>query len=110
MIHQLAKKIGLGLALTCGLSALALAQVPNVDTSKIDAAAKDAKQAKTAADETATTGKEGAATAKDTASSVQKKDVKGAQEGAAKPLGTVILSPNRLLVLAQNLSSDGGNP
>jgi len=83
MIHQLVKKIGLGFALTCGVPALALAQVPNVDTSKIDAAAKDAKQAKTAADETATTTKEGAANAKDTAKAVQKQDVQGAQEGAA---------------------------
>ena len=89
-MRELAKKIGLGLALTCSASALVLAQVEKVDstvdsaTKKANSATKDVQQAKSAADQSVTAGKEGAASAKDTASSVQKQDLQGAQEGAAK--------------------------
>ncbi|HKA56422.1 MAG TPA: hypothetical protein VKJ47_22480 [Candidatus Binatia bacterium] len=84
MMRRLARKVGLGLALTCSASTLVLAQVPGVDNAKTKAAINDAQQAKTAADQGVTTAKEGAATAKDTAGAVQKKDVQGVQEGAAK--------------------------
>src|ERR1700682_3029310 len=36
MFHRLVGKIGLGMVLTCGASPWALAQVPSVDTSKLD--------------------------------------------------------------------------
>ena len=78
-MRQLAKKIGLGLALTCSASTLALAQVPNVDKAKADA-----EQAKTAAEQGSTEAKEGAGAAKDTAAAAQKKDMQGVQEGASK--------------------------
>ena len=81
-MYRLVKKIGLGLALTCGISGLALAQVP--DTSKIDKAKTDAQQAAGAATEGTQTAKEGAAGAKETAGAVQKADVQGATEGGTK--------------------------
>ena len=79
MMRQLAKKIGLGLAMTCSASTLALAQVPNADKAKADA-----EQAQKAAGETSAAAKEGAAAAKDTAGAAQTKDMKGVQEGASK--------------------------
>jgi hypothetical protein len=84
MMHPLARKIGLGVVFTCSLSALALAQIPNVDTSKIDSAKANAQQAKTSAEESTAAAKEGTAAAKDTAGAVKKGDVAGVQEGAAK--------------------------
>lgn len=98
MTHQLASRIVLGVVLTCGLSAIALAQLPNVDTSKldttkakvdnakakVDGANANVQQAKTSADESTTAVNGVAADAKETAGAVKKKDLAGVKEGAAK--------------------------
>lgn len=79
-MRQLATKIGLGLVLTCGVSALALAQAPKVDTSKLDtdkAKAERAKshpqQAKDSADEGDVGSVDAAATSVNPPGAVKKK-------------------------------------
>jgi len=91
MFHRLVGKIGLGMVLTCGASPWALAQVPSVDTSKLDSERAKAgrtkanveQTTKSSADEGSNAVKKGAADAQNTGSAVKKKASDDFQEGAA---------------------------
>src|SRR5260370_23702854 len=91
MFQRLMGKIGFGLVLTCGASSLALAQVPNVDTSKLDSEKAKAgktkenveKTTKSSADQSSNAVKKGAADVQDTGRAVEKKTSEGVKEGAA---------------------------
>ncbi len=91
MFQRLVGKIGLGLILSCAAASLALAQVPNVDTSKFDSEKAKAgktkanveQTTKSSADEGSNAVKKGAADAQNTGSAVKKKASDDFQEGAA---------------------------
>ena len=91
MFHRLVGKIGLGLVLTTGASPLALAQVPSVDTSKLDSEKAKAgktkenveKTTKSSADQSSNAVKKGAADVQDTGRAVEKKTSEEVKEGAA---------------------------
>lgn len=92
MFHRLVGKIGLGMVLTCGASPWAHAQVPSVDTSKLDSERAKAgrtkanveQTTKSSADEGSNAVKKGAADAQNTGKAVKKKAKKSATKATEK--------------------------
>jgi hypothetical protein len=91
MFHELVSKMGLGLVLIFGASSLAFAQVPSVDTSRLDSEKAKAGKTKTDVEQTtkssaekgSTAVKKGASDAQDTGRAVKNKTSDGIDDSAA---------------------------